>query len=68
MSKLIKPNGAGINCQAENLALSSKGESRLDAKLARSEEQVRKGYFFEADSKLISDILSESRSLGSGKF
>ena len=67
VSKVIKPSVTGTNRQVKNGSPSSKDESPLDAKLARAAEQVRKGYFFEADSKLISDILNESKRFCSGK-
>ncbi|WP_440906223.1 hypothetical protein ACMZOO_08335 [Catenovulum sp. SX2] len=57
----IKTGSVSSEVEAEQLIQTAVFERVLDRKLARAEEQVKQGQYFEADDNLISDVLAEAR-------
>ena len=57
----IKTGSVSSEVEAEQLIQTAVFERVLDRKLARAEEQVKQGQYFEADDNFISDVLAEAR-------
>ena len=57
----IKTGSVSSEVEAEQLIQTAVFERVLDRKLARAEEQVKQGQYFEADDNFISDVLADAR-------
>ncbi|WP_143870693.1 hypothetical protein [Catenovulum sediminis] len=57
----IKTGSVSSEVEAEQLIQTAVFERVLDRKLARAEEQVKQGQYFEADENFISDVLTEAK-------
>ncbi|MEP1871167.1 MAG: hypothetical protein ABJJ44_16675 [Paraglaciecola sp.] len=58
----VKAGKVSSVVEAEEMILSAVSERALERKLARAQEQVKNGQFYEANDDFINDLLFDARS------